>query len=145
MEAAKGMTGKQRGAIFAIAGKLGLDNDALHDVVGWYTGQESISQLTSHQAATVIDELKRRAGQGPSPGWATERQRGKLFTLCRELGWVTECGEVDMKRLEGFIRSKYGIERFKWLTSGAASKVIEGLKAMDRRGKPPQPPGGSAS
>jgi hypothetical protein len=59
----------------------------------------------------------------------------KAYALCRELGWVTEAGEVDVKRLEAFVRSRFGVAKLQWVNVETASKVINGLNAMLKRAR----------
>ena len=135
METGKKMTDRQRGAIFALGKTAGLDNDALHDVVRRVAGVSSLTLLSERAAMRVIDELKRTVGQGETLGWLTGAQRGKLFALCRELGWLNGAGAIDVKRLEGFIRARFGIDRITWLTREKGGAVIEALKKMSAGGR----------
>lgn len=134
------MSGAQRGAIFGIAKKAGLDRDALHDVVWRVTARDSIADLTTAEAIRVIDQLKALAGQEAGakrerPGMMTEAQRGKVFALCRELGWITEAGEIDMARLNGFLGVRFGVARLQWVNAKKAGLVINALKAMAQGGR----------
>lgn len=131
------LTGKQRGAIFSLAAQAKLDMDALHDVVLKLTGSESIAALTPRQAVKTIEHLRGLTGQAaPAPaGWLTDAQRGKVFALCRSLGWTTSDGAIDMDRLEGFIKARFGIERFKWVRVDKGRRIIEALKQMEKGGR----------
>ena len=131
------MSAAQRGAIFGLARAAGLENDALHDVVKRAVGRESISILTRGEAIRVIDTLKALAGQptGNQPGdrrggWMTPAQERKVLALCRELGWVTETGEVDDARLKGFLKARFRIEARQWVDAQKAGIIIEGMKKM---------------
>jgi hypothetical protein len=53
--------------------------------------------------------------------------------MAKDIGMVDEYGKLDENRLLGFIREKFQVERFEWLTSSKASQVIEALKAMNKR------------
>ena len=134
------MSGAQRGAIYGIAKKAGLDKDALHDVVWRVTARDSIADLTTGEAIRVIDQLKHLAGQqsgakNERPGMMTEAQRGKVFALCRELGWVTEAGDIDMARLNGFLAARFGVARLQWVEAKRAGLVLNALKAMAKGGR----------
>ena len=135
MEQVRMISGAQRGAIFALAKVAKLDNDALHDVVNRVTGADSISNLTSLQAGKVIESLKRQTGQDAPWGWMTDSQRWKVFNLCRDLGWLTETGEIDMNRLEGFVRSRFKVAKLQWVNVETATKLINGLNAMLKRAR----------
>jgi hypothetical protein len=133
VEQERKISGAQRSAIFALARVAGLSDDALHDNVRWVTGSESIAALTSLQAGKVIEALKRMTGQDAPVGMMTDGQRQKMYNICRELGWVKEVGELDVKRLEGFVKSRFGIAKLNWVTVDMATKVINGLNAMLKR------------
>ena len=62
----------------------------------------------------------------------TWKQMSYVQSLARELGWVTEAGQVDDKRLNGFISKRFGVDHYRWLSRSMASKVIEGLKNMKK-------------
>lgn len=64
----------------------------------------------------------------------TWKQMSYIQSMARELGWVTEEGKVDDKRLNGFISKRFGVDHYRWLSRSMASKVIEGLKNM-RKGQ----------
>lgn len=135
MEQERMISGAQRGAIFALAKVAELDNDALHDKVRWVTKADSIADLTSLQAGKVIEALKRMTGQDAPWGWMTDSQRWKVFNLCRDLGWLTEAGEIDMNRLEGFLSSRFKVAKLQWVNVETATKVINGLNAMLNRAR----------
>jgi len=136
------MSASQRGAIFGVAKAAGLDNDALHDVVRRVTGKESISDLTRGGAIRVIDTLKALTGQAPGRpaldsrvGWMTPAQERKILALCRQLGWVTEAGEVDDDRLKGFLRVRFKIQARQWVDARKAGMIIEAMKKMVAGGR----------
>jgi len=119
-----------------LAKTAGLDTDALHDVVRRETRRDSIAALTCGEAIRVIDALKRAAGQEPGtkkderPGMMTEAQRGKVYALCRALGWVTDVGDIDMVRLNGFLQARFRIARLQWVEMSKAGQIINALKSM---------------
>lgn len=135
MEQEQKMSAGQRRCIYALAKAAGVESDALHDVVDQVTGVESIAELTSCQAGKVIEHLKELAGQAAPGGWMTDAQRGKVYALCREMGWLTDNGAVDEKRLEGFIRARFGIARLQWVRMDVAGKAINALSAMSKGGR----------
>lgn len=140
-QAQEPISGAQRGAIFGLAKAAGLENDALHDVVKRVSGRESIAALTKGEAIKVIDSLKREAGQEPGhrdadrPGMMTEAQRGKVYALCRTLGWVTEADDIDMARLNGFLQARFHVARLQWVQAAKAGLVINALKSMVAGGR----------
>lgn len=134
------MSGAQRGAIYGIAKRAGLDRDALHDVVWRVTGRDSIADLTVGEAVRVIDNLKALTGQ-PSgtatgrPGWMTDAQKGKIYALCRELGWVDLAGDIDQARLDGFVRVRFNVAARQWVDARTAGLIINALKSMVKGGR----------
>ncbi len=123
---AAGITASQMRKIHASARERGMDNDLLHIHVATLTGKDSLKELTIHEAVQVIDSLE---GKGTKePGGMTWKQLYFIQSLAKELGWVTEAGKVDDKRLNGFISKRFGVDHYRWLSRSMASKVIEGLK-----------------
>lgn len=125
---AAGITASQMRKIHASARERGMDNDLLHIHVETLTGKDSLKDLTIHEAVQVIDSLE---GKGTKePGGMTWKQMSYIQALAKKLGWVTEAGKIDDKRLNGFISKRFGVDHYRWLSRSTASKVIEGLKNM---------------
>ncbi|TEB09157.1 regulatory protein GemA [Pelotomaculum propionicicum] len=111
--------------------------EMLYSLVQRLTGSSSISSLTAVGACRVIDELekflgrdnakkfpRRRAAAAPGgPRGATEQQLWKIRGLAEKLGW-------DDKRLLGFVKKYYRVDKVEWLTYAMAQACTEGLKAM---------------
>jgi hypothetical protein len=55
------LTGRQLGAIHAVARKAGLSRDALTDFVRDVTGRSQLTELSRGEASTVIDRLEEAA------------------------------------------------------------------------------------
>ena len=87
------------------------------------------SEPAYHGLAAVLDEPVKGTKE---PGGMTWKQMSYVQSLARELGWVTEAGQVDDKRLNGFISKRFGVDHYRWLSRSMASKVIEGLKNMKK-------------
>ena len=126
------ITAMQRSKIFAEAKELGIDNDLLHELIFAETGCRSMRMLTMVQAAKVIDRLE---GKSTPKGIATPKQKRFIESLMKQLGWKLDDGTPDMTRLEGFLRARFKVDSYKWLTVGKASQVIEALKEMKERNK----------
>lgn len=133
MNMAAMITPGQRSKIFAICKELGIDDDLLHELVYAETGCTSLRQLTMVRAMNVIDRLE---GKNTPKGMATPKQKRFMEALARENGWALEDGSVDMDRLLGFIKARFKVESYQWLTSRKASQVIEALKDMKDRNEP---------
>jgi hypothetical protein len=136
------MSAAQRGTIFSLARAAKLDRDALHDIVRREAHRDSIGALTKFEAIRVIDELKTIAGQtsgqqaGMRVGYMSPAQENKIFALCRQMGWVEEeSGQVDQKRLNGFVKARFGVYAWRWVDAQKAGLIIEALKKMAAAGR----------
>lgn len=124
------ITHRQMAKIYALSKELGLDNDLIHELVLAETGKNSLKALTVPEGILIIDRLQ---GHGTPKGMATPRQKRFIEGLLKNIGWVLEDGTADITRLEGLLRSKFGVDSYKWLTVKKASDVIEALKDMKTR------------
>ncbi len=122
------MTEKQRKLLFVLAKQRGMDNELLHSYVETQTGKQSITEVTTQEAKTLIDGLQKK--KQTVKGYITEKQLKYVKGLCQCLSW-------EEKALRQFIEKQYGISNVNWLTSKQAAKLIEGLKNIwekDKRG-----------
>lgn len=122
------MTEKQRRLLFLLAKQRGMDNELLHSYVETQTGKQSITEVTTQEAKTLIDGLQEK--KQTVKGYITEKQLKYVKGLCQCLSW-------EEKALRQFIEKQYGISNVNWLTSKQAAKLIEGLKSIwekDKRG-----------
>lgn len=139
------LTARQRMKIFAAARELGMGDEMLHDLVLRVAGQESIASLTRQDAALVIDALVRCGASGfrygRTPGSSTPDADGPnvirlpsgpqmrmLVDLALGIGL-----RPDSPIYRGVVRKALGRGREKILTAADASRVIEGLKAIQAR------------
>lgn len=113
--------------IWGIARKQGIEESVLRERVLKLSGQESIKALSASQAAQLIDGLMGK--DEPSAARASPGQQAAIRSLAEQLGWD------DPKRLRGWIRSRYGVERLEWLGHDKARSCIESLKAMLKAGR----------
>ena len=117
-------------AVYGYARKCGMDNDVLHALVAAQTGRESIKELTVRQGWSLIEYLKRLAGEATEdiPGRASEGQRRMIRAIAREMGWTAE-------RLRAFLEKRYGASDVAFLPSGKCGAVIEAMKAIRDGGR----------
>lgn len=113
--------------IYVTAREYGMDNDLLHIHIQTVTGKESLKELDKEEAVRVIDSLE-RSSQPDGGRRMTDKQFAYIRGLMKKIGWVDEGGKPDLKRLDGFCHKRFSVSSHKWLTSQAASNVIEGLK-----------------
>lgn len=116
--------------------ELQLGSEELHLVVQAQTGKDSLKELTEperRRVAYVLGQMKESAsGKRKRPvgmtGNATDNQRRKIYMLTKELGW-----DDNPKRLSGFIRRMFKVERVEWLNYEQCSNLIEAMKKMIER------------
>ena len=132
------MTGAQLRKLYACAREAGMDDDTLHARCLAQTGREHLRELSSREAAELIDsitgvdtsEYRRRA---PRPvNRASQEQLNKILALARRLGWLEDGSRV---RLNGFLRARMGVEQLDWLTPEKAVQATEAMKAMVAGGR----------
>ncbi|MCL2618156.1 MAG: regulatory protein GemA [Defluviitaleaceae bacterium] len=135
------MSDAQRRKIFKLKAEHGLDDDTLRAYIHSLVGKSGLKELTMREAIQVIDAL---AGtKANAPGRISCKQQKYLEGLAKQYGWVSEDGEPDMQRLNGWLEKRYKVSSVLWLTQRNASDAIEGLKAMidrERRHEPQEPP-----
>ncbi len=145
-------------AIYARGGELGMvergnDSDALHTLVAGLTGHESVKQLTSAEASTVIDELKQRmklqnqSAPSSAPkrkkehveirGGVTEEQQRKAWWLMYQIAkFDLEPSKAEVpQRLFGMIEKQFKVtaipkEPFRFLSREQGAELIEALKSI---------------
>lgn len=128
------ITQAQMRKIHADARELGMDDDLLHEYVYMLTEKESLKSLSVNEAVRVIDGLEGKKGYAAGDR-ISYRQESYIFILLKKIKWTDQEGNPDKKRLNGFVKKQYGIDDYRWMTRGIASKVIEALKAFDDRQK----------
>lgn len=144
--AAQGRASAPRASIRTIWGlakspELSLDESALYAIVERETGKEHMRELSQGDIDRVCrvlcqmkDDTKRsappakRTDEGGNP--KTISLRRKIYMLTGELGW-----NGQPKRLDGFIRRMFKVDRLEWLTVPQCHKLIEALKKMVEREK----------
>lgn len=127
-------TAAQNRMIWALATRLGLDEEALRDVVESCSGQRHISRLGIEGAQQVIDALggqiterrrkKKRIGK-PSDR-VNAGQLAYIQDLRRQLGW-------SIWDLRAWLKSHLHVSHEEWLTNKKATHAITGLRAMRAR------------
>lgn len=113
--------------------ELNLDDEMLHNIVWQETGKESISKLTEAEIKKVCISLIRKKEsalgiQTVKGNPVTQDQRKRIFNLTKKLGWSD-----NPARLNGFVKSKFKIDKVEWLNAQQCSILIEMLKAMLKR------------
>lgn len=112
--------------IWATAKEKSIDKEDVYAFIYQIAKQDSMRKLTKEQANEVIDRLTGGYGGRTS----TEAMRRKIYALTVELGW-----SENPKRLAGFCKKMFRIDRVEWLSKKQCFQLIEALKKISERGK----------
>jgi phage gp16-like protein len=123
--------------------QLGLDDVTYRDIVRRVSAKfrrapvESAGLMTERERRALIDELRGFGFRKPldktprNPGLGQEQKIRAIWQALNEAGALRNPTE---KGLRAFIkRQTGGVEMPNWLTAEQANKVIEALKAMQKR------------
>lgn len=122
---------RQISKIWAAAKEQGIDREDVYALVLQVSGQDSIKGMTQDQANKVIDRI---VGTCSRPEYqkqgriTTDQMRKKIYILTVELGW-----DKNPKRLEGFCKRLFKVEKVEWLNGKQCYQLIEALKDMAKR------------
>ncbi len=122
---------RQISKIWASAKEQGIDREDVYALVLQVSGQDSIKGMTQDQANKVIDRI---VGTCSRPEYqkqgriTTDQMRKKIYILTVELGW-----DKNPKRLEGFCKRLFKVEKVEWLDERQCYQLIETLKDMVKR------------
>ncbi|WP_051445029.1 gp16 family protein [Desulfocurvus vexinensis] len=116
--------------------ELSLDDPTYRAMLDQLTGQPSAKGLTGPQLERVVDHLRRKGFQaqagrgGPKVEMLADDPQSRmiraLWLQLHDLGQVRDPGELALAR---FVQRQTHISRLEWLSTAAASSVIEALKA----------------
>lgn len=116
--------------------ELGLTDEDLYGVVYQRTGKDSLRALSPRELGEVVrvlqdmkDGISRRNGRRRTDEGGNARTvelRRKAYRVMEEMGW-------DEARVNGLARRMFGAERIEWLNPEQCGKLIEALKAIQRR------------
>ncbi len=150
----KPITGAQIKSIHAALARLGIEDGTYRELLRTEFGVGSCKDLSRRQASALLARLGRPLGQ--APGGRPKRLRSVREGRCAvvrvvrvvlppgvkrlaspaQRRFIAElAGEIAWREPEGFsrwLRRNQGIRRV--ATAEQASRVIEGLKALKRRG-----------
>ena len=134
------ITEKQIKLMWVLAKQLGVDSEALHELIHGVYGKTSLKSLAKHEAKTIIDRFiqaggkvkKKRAPRRNLPPnvveMVTHKQLRFIKSLEKELGW-----HDNPERLRGFLKRIIKAETVRTKKEGI--KVIQALKSMVERGQ----------
>lgn len=91
--------------IRAILSTQGVDEDTKEDMVVEATGgrTHSISQMYTREAISLIRSLN---GQQDNFQNKANQMRRKIIALCHEMGWQTEEGKIDLRRVNAYCEKR---------------------------------------
>ena len=113
--------------------ELGLSDRQYRDILWKAAGVRSAKDLDDARFKKLLYYFARSKHYRVEPGGLTIRQKLFIQHLARKIGW-------DERHLDNFIRKYYRKPRLDELTGKEAVKLIEALKNISARYKPP--PGG---
>lgn len=130
------MTPKQVALVHLAAKQLGFDDDLYRTVLKVHGGVESAKALDRRGFERVMAYFTAHGFRsswtkrtfGTRPGMATPEQIEMIRRLWAE--WSGAGNDVAMNR---WLERSYHVSSLRFLTQAAASKAINGLKAMTRR------------
>lgn len=130
-------TSKQIGYIHSLASKAGMDEDTRRDFLQRETGARSSKELTTRQAADVIDKLKTLTDGAPANGAvagldspAAKKLRA-LWIAAYDLGLLRQRSDRAML---AFLERQTGVSHTRFLNEpGQATAAIEALKSWLKR------------
>lgn len=134
MAALEKKTRAQLGAIYKLAATIGLDKEALHDLVYGLTKRKSLADLFKHEANVVIKTLLKHVNPG-----ALRKEKGnviylvtpdqieKINQIAGRMGWGDE--QIDK------LSQRQYKKPFRHLRVNQAQGLIEGMKSiLERKG-----------
>jgi phage gp16-like protein len=119
--------------------ELGLDEDTYRDVVKRVTGQAGAATCTPLQLDRLIQEFKRlgwkpKGKRKPAKSPLVRKVWAIWGALCRSGKVHAEGRDAQRTALRAFTLRMTGVQDPEWLAPEQANKVIEGLKAWQKRG-----------
>lgn len=119
--------------------ELALEEEDYRAILQRVCGKPSSSGCSDTELDRLLTEFKRLGWKPRSKGFLGHSDKPhvrKVFALWKELGRAGVLTDGSRKALHAFVKRQTGVAAAEWLTAADASKVTEGLKAMQRRQKP---------
>jgi hypothetical protein len=155
---AQPINNSQKALLHLAVAQLGMDDGEKRDMLRDVAGVESSKDLTLPKFQAVMTELERRGFKkrpgtherngylkalvkwktqaGSRPRMATPQQLARIETDWDGMRWYWArdgFGNYQLS-LRGFLRSQAGVADLRFLTFSAAHKIIDAIKAIDKRG-----------
>jgi len=116
-------------AIRAACRRLGLDDDARHDIQEAITGKRSATKMSFAELGQVLDRLN-KDWKGPSGHRA---HIGKIRALWWTLYWLGAVEEPNDRAIDAFVRRQTGVSALAFLDHRSSPAVVEALKSWAAR------------
>jgi phage gp16-like protein len=121
---------------------LGLDDDTYHDMLEATIGKDSAATMTVVELQRVVDHMRElgwqneraAAAKAPRP-WrpSDKRHVRKVWALWGAMAREGSLRDGSKQACRLFVERMTDCSDPEWLTPDQANKVIEGLKAIERR------------
>jgi phage gp16-like protein len=115
--------------------QLGLQDEDYRDLLERSTGKRSSADMTETQRQAVLGEME-RLGFKPAPSSDKRSPHAhvrKVFAVWGDMARKGQLKNPDKGALHAFCQRQTGVSNAEWLSAAQASKVVEGLKAIQRR------------
>jgi phage gp16-like protein len=127
--------------IHAAAKELGLDEDTRRDLMERETGKRSASAMNDGELGKVVgalSELKKGSAASAARSFVPHEdpQVRKVYAMWTAL---KRKGLVTAAKPNGFAKRMAGVDSVEWATPEQLRQIIEGLKAVEVRGKESAP------
>lgn len=121
---------KQIGFIKSLQSKAGMDDVAYRAMLNSVTGKTSATELTSVEAARVIERLNGGTAHRKFRPRSDKAYVRRIYVVWRKLA---EAGAVKADGLTAFVRNQTGVDTVEWLSPSQGNHINEALKAMAQR------------
>lgn len=111
--------------------EMALSDDSYRAILERVTGRRSAGELIAPELHLVLAEFS-RLGLKPRHRASGKPHVRKVWALWGALGPALR--NPSREGLRAFVARQTGVADPEWLTSGQANKVVEALKAWQRRG-----------
>ncbi len=113
--------------IHVLKSKANIDETVYRLILAKYNVLSS-TELSIYQAAQLIEELKKAAGEIRVKNKASSAQINLIETLWKEVSYK-KTDQERKKALNKFLE-RFGVSHIKWLETKTVQKVISALKTM---------------
>jgi phage gp16-like protein len=124
--------------IHAASKELGLDEDTRRDLMERAVGKRSAGAMNDGELGVVIgalSELKAKGASGDARSQFTPHEDPQVRKVYAMWTALKRKGLVTAAKPHGFAKRMAGVDRVEWANPEQLRQIIEGLKAVEARGK----------